>query len=79
MATQIRIKDGIATAVWDDRFRPILEALGTMDVKRASEVEYDPATGDWVARLASTGEEIARGKDRGEVIATEVRYLEERL
>ncbi|MBI4474385.1 MAG: hypothetical protein HY646_17070 [Acidobacteria bacterium] len=80
MATQITIgSDGVVRAIWDDRFRPLLEALGTMTVQRSSEVEFDELTGDWVAKLVGTGEEIARGKNRNEVIAQEVKYLEARL
>ncbi|MBI4472181.1 MAG: hypothetical protein HY646_05900 [Acidobacteria bacterium] len=81
MATQIKIgRDGVVRAVYDDRFRAILEALGAMRVERASQVEFESATGDWVARRIldsdMLGEEIARGKNRNDVIAEEVRYLE---
>jgi hypothetical protein len=79
MGTKIVIRNGTVHAVYDDRTRPILEALGILTVKRASEVEFDAATGEWVACLATTGEEIARGKNRGDVIADEVRYLESQL
>lgn len=76
MSSLIRLtKDG-AVAVYDDRLRPILEALGDIEVERASEVEFDPESGDWVATRAGTGKEIARGKNRSEVIAAEVRWLE---
>jgi hypothetical protein len=79
MATKIQIKgDGTVVAVYDDRFREILEAIGTMSVKRASEVEFDEATGEWVATLKD-GTEVGRGKNRNEVIAAEVAYLEARL
>lgn len=78
MATKISIKGGTVTAVYDDRFRPLLEAMGVLSVKRASEVEFDEATGDWVATLVD-GTEVGRGKNRADVIAAEVAYLEERL
>lgn len=77
MASKLVIRDGQAAMVYDDRFRAILEALGPMTVTRASEVEYE--SGDWVARLPGTGQEIARGRIRSEVIAAEVRYLECRI
>lgn len=76
MATQIIIARGEARAVYDDRWRVILEALGTMDVQRASEVEYDPKSGDWIAWSLADGHIIARGRDRGAVIRAEVAYLE---
>ncbi len=79
MATRLVIKNGTFQGVYDDRFRELYEALGVMKVKRASEVEFDEATGDWVAILAGTTTEIARGKNRGDVIAAEVRYLENQL
>lgn len=76
MATKILIKDGKAHAVYDDRFRCLMECLGVLQVKRASDVNFE--NGDWVARLPG-GEEIARGKVRADVIAAEVSYLEARL
>jgi len=83
MANKILIKGGTATAVYDDRFRPLLEALGAMEIERASEVEFDHESGDWIATEVSHdgphGRVIARGKNRAEVIAAEVAYLEARL
>lgn len=78
MASKIVIRNGVATGVYDDRFRPIFEAIsgGQLVVKRATEVEYDEASGDWVATLLSTGKVIARGKDRSKVIEEEIRFLE---
>jgi hypothetical protein len=71
----IKIKDSTAQAVYDDRLRPILEALGAMHVTRATNVEFEPETGNWVARLRSTGQEIARSKQRAECIRAEIQYL----
>lgn len=83
MASRIHIENGIATAVYDDRFRPLLEALGRMQVRRASEVEYDAVSGDWVARRIVNGvvtdDVMARGPNREQVIKDEVAYLEARL
>lgn len=79
MATKLVIRDGLAVGVYSDRWRPILEALGAMQVTRASEVEYEPESGDWVATLPGTTTEIARGRNRADVIAAEVAYLEDRL
>lgn len=76
MATKISLRGGCATAVWDDRFRPIYEALGHMEVKRATEVEFDHSTGEWVAIHLASGQIIARGKNRSEVIRQEVGWLE---
>ena len=78
MSTTIKVRGGQVTAVWEDRFRPILESLGVMEVTRGSNVEFEPETGDWVATLPS-GQEIARGKERNQVIEQEVAYLEERI
>jgi hypothetical protein len=71
----IKINSGYAQAVYDDRLRPILEALGMMHVTRATDVEFDPETCDWVARLRPTGQEIARSKSRTECIRAEIKYL----
>jgi hypothetical protein len=75
----IKINSSCAQAVYDDRLRPILEALGTMHISRATDVEFEPQTGDWVARLRSTGQEIARSKSRAECIRAEVQYLNQIL
>jgi hypothetical protein len=76
MATRIDIRNGVATCVYDDRFRPLLEALGVMEVHRASEVEFNPQTGEWEAKLLATGEIIASGINRNDVITAEVTWLE---
>ncbi len=76
MAHKIVVRAGVARCVWDDRFRPVLEALGggRMEVRRASDVEYE--RGEWVARLRESGEVISAGRNRSEVIKAEVAYLE---
>lgn len=79
MANIIHISKGRVTCVYDDRFRPLLEALGHMQVKRASGVEFNPATGEWEAHLLATGELIAHGPNRNEVITAEIAWLEEKL
>lgn len=80
MATQLVIHaDGTAEAVYSDRFRCVLEALGDLQVTRASEVEFEPQTGEWVARHAMTGQEIGRDRNRSEAIRQEVVWLEQNL
>lgn len=79
MATKMVIRDGVATGVYDDKWRILFEAMGPLKVERASEVEYDEGTGEWVARLLKTGQEIARGRDRNEVIRAEVAWLEKEV
>jgi hypothetical protein len=76
MATRIDIRNGVVTCVWDDRFRPLLEALGVMEVHRASEVEFNQQTGEWEAKLLATGQIIANGINRNDVITAEVKWLE---
>ncbi len=77
MATKIVVRDGIASGVYDDRWRWLFEAIGgKLDVRRATEVEYDEASGEWVATLLADGKVIARGRDRSQVIQEEVAYLE---
>lgn len=76
MANIIKIHHGTASAVYDDRWFPLLEAMGLPTIRRASEVEYDHIARAWVATLADTGAEIARGQNRADVINHEVTYLE---
>jgi hypothetical protein len=79
MSTRVVVRGTRALSVYDDRWRPLLEALGALNVKRASEVEFDHVTGDWVAVEVASGRVIARGRSRADVIAAEVAYLERGL
>ncbi len=76
MATKIVLRGATASAVYDDCWRPIYEALGCMAVRRATDVEFDDHTAEWVATLRNTGQVIARGHNRNAVIQEEIRYLE---
>ena len=79
MATIAVVSDGQVRSVYDDKFRPILESIGAIQVERATEVEFDAASGDWIATLIETGDVIARGKNRGDCIKREVEFLESRM
>jgi hypothetical protein len=79
MATMIRIRHNTAISVYDDRLRPIYDALGTKEIIRASTVEYEPSEESWVARNPETGSIIAMGQDRADVIRMEVLALESRI
>lgn len=79
MASKIIIDGDRIFGVYDDRLRPLYDLLGiNLSVKRASRVDFDHTSGDWVASLPS-GREIARCKEREKAIALEVEYLEARL
>lgn len=69
-----------AHGVYDDRFFCIFQALSaaTPMVKRATEVEFDHESGEWVAAHLASGEIIARGANRSEVIRQEVEWLEQK-
>ena len=77
--------DGSVTAhaVYSDKWRCIMEAIGTMDIVRASDVEFDSTTGEWVATLReSTGQPgtvVGRDKNRARVIQSEVEYIEKNI
>ena len=71
------IRNGQATMVYSDLWRPILEAIGAIDAPKVTDIEWE--SGAFVARLRETGEEIARGANRADVIRREVEYLEARL
>jgi len=76
MATIAQTTGGAIRAVYDDRWHSILAAIGRPVIERASEVEYDADAQEWVATYRATGEVIARGPNRAEVIASEVRWIE---
>jgi hypothetical protein len=79
MAHIIRIKQGIAVSVYDDRFRPIYQALGVATITRATDVEYDATQCAWIATERTTGQIIAYGPERDDVIRQEIEYLEGKL
>jgi len=78
MASRIVVRNGIAHGVYDDKFFCIFEALGagTPIIHRATDVEFDRTTAEWVATHIASGKVIGRGKNRSEVIKQEVTWLE---
>ncbi len=74
----VSLRGGEARAVYCDRFRSILEAMGALQVTRATNVEFESATGEWVATHRESGQIIGRGRNRSEVVAQEVAWLEEK-
>lgn len=79
MASKIVLRGGDAEAVYDDRLAPLYHALGVAHIERATDVEYDPGSREWVATHRNTGTVIATGPVRSNVIKQEVDWLEERL
>lgn len=79
MATKIAINGGTVSCVYDDRFRPLLEALGVMHVERASNVEFNPDTRNWEATLTGDSAPIASDPNRDQVIKEEVAWIEENV
>ena len=77
MATKATVEHGTITSVYDDRWAPILLALGDVTITRATDVEY--AAGWWCATHRESGTIIATGTNRAEVISAEVEWLEDRL
>jgi hypothetical protein len=65
-----------ARAVYDDRWRPIYEALGNFSAQRATNVEFDDASTEWVATHLASGAIIGQSRNRSEVIRQEVAWLE---
>ena len=62
-------------AVYDDALMPLLRGLGHVRVERATDVEFDEATQEWVATLRATGSVIAHGPNRADVIRAEIVLL----
>lgn len=79
MAARIVVSGSTAAMVYDDRWLPIVEALGSPAIERATDVEWDPVAREWAATHRATGIEIARGRNRAQVIQAEVAWLEARL
>ena len=79
MSTIASVRGGVLRTVYDDRWAGIMAAIGKVTIERASDVEFDHAAGEWIATYHATGEVIAHGVNRNEVIASEVRWLEERI
>lgn len=77
MACKVVVRNGHAVGVYDDRWSSIYDALGVLEVARASNVEFE--RGVWVARLANDGKVIAALRVRSEVIKAEIEYLERGL
>lgn len=78
MAEKLVVTPDAVYTVYDDRILPLLEALGTIKIKRATEVEWNSVAQEWIATLISTGEVISHGKVRSKVIEDEVKFLESR-
>lgn len=76
MATKVVLQGETAIAVWDDHWRPIYQAIGALSVRRATEVEFNNASGEWEAVHLESGYLIARGPNRAAVIDREVTWLE---
>ena len=68
--------EGNVHAVYSDKLRGL--NLGNMEMTRASNVEFNAETQEWEARTP-TGELIAKGPNRDEVIKEEVKLIELRL
>ena len=68
--------NGDVRAVYSDRLREL--NLGPMEVKRASNVEFNHKTQEWEAHTPE-GELIAKGPCRDQVISQEIKILESRL
>lgn len=64
--------DGMAEGLYTEEFS--LDSLGELrEVQRASNVEWED--GEWVARVALTGEEIGRSPVRSEALDQEREYF----
>jgi hypothetical protein len=69
--------NGTVASMYNDVLRDL--DLGPISTQRASSVEWDRKTQEWVAKVVQTGEVLARGGRRGEVVAREVEVLQGRL
>lgn len=75
---KVKIKpDGTMLAVYDDRLP--LSKLGTFEINRASNVEFNHICGMWEARDCQTGELLCFDPSRNECLAKERQVIEGRL
>lgn len=65
--------DGAIEGLYDDDLR--LDELGRLEIRRASSVEFDDATGEWVATTPS-GQIIARDRSRAACIRKEIEFFQ---
>jgi len=79
MASKLVISADGAHAVYEDKWLPILQALGTLSIERATSIEYSADAQEWIAVYLPTGEEIAHGQLRSAVLEAEVAYLEKEV
>lgn len=70
------LPDGTVESIYHDE---IFGNMDGLDVERVTDVEFDKESQEWVAKLVATGEEIARGKLRENVLADEVRIVSEMI
>lgn len=70
------LPDGEVRSIYHDE---IFGDLDGMEIERVTDVEFDNELQEWFARLIKTGEIIARGKSRDEVLKDEVRIVSERI
>lgn len=77
----IRIKpNGAVHYAGDDSMNPVMDKLaGSVEVKRATNVEFNPDTKYWEARACKDNELIARDRSREEVLKVEHEYVQQNL
>lgn len=79
MTTRLKmLQDGSLVGVYSDQLAELGSRLGKLEVKRASNVEFDEASQEWVA-VDNNGKEIARHKNRSEVLRQEVLVIEQQI
>ncbi len=64
--------DGVVVGVWCDEIP--WQLFGAASVRRLSSVEFDQAAQEWVATDLRTGNEVARGALRRQVLDAEARH-----
>ena len=70
------LPDGTITSVYRD---DVFDKNGKLLVRRVTNVEFDNEQQKWVAKLVKTGEIIATGDRRDDVLKEEVKIIQEML
>lgn len=67
-----------AFSIHNDNLLQFRDVLGPPEIRRVSNVNYDPKTEKWVATDVHTGEFLCADKSREKVLQEEVRILQSR-
>lgn len=75
---RFRLVGGQVHGLWHDEFSCLYRELGEVEVRRASQIEWNGETAKWEVHLTD-GEFIGAFDRRDQAIAHEISFLQDRL